>query len=156
MSTQILVVDDEPRFIRLVEANLVTEGFEVIKATDGQQAVDAVAKDRPDLVLLDAVTMGIDRKFDAVYSNKVLHHLTREDLAASLHRQAIALKDKGILLHSLWYGDKEVVLSGLRFVYYTRESFARVVGSEYEIVEAERYTEMEDDDSIYFVLKKRR
>jgi DNA-binding response OmpR family regulator len=60
MSTQILVVDDEPRFIRLVEANLVTEGFEVIKATDGQQAVDAVAKDRPDLVLLDVMMPVLD------------------------------------------------------------------------------------------------
>jgi cyclopropane fatty-acyl-phospholipid synthase-like methyltransferase len=108
-----------------------------------------------DLALLDAVTMDIDRRFDCIYSNKVLHHLTREELEESLHRQAEALNSHGILLHSLWYGDKEEEFSGLRFVYYTRESFAKAVGPEYEIVEAERYSEMEEDDSIYFVLRKK-
>jgi SAM-dependent methyltransferase len=51
-----------------------------------------------DLVLLDAVTMDIDRKFDCIYSNKVLHHLTRDDLKLSLQRQAVVLNDHGLLL----------------------------------------------------------
>ena len=33
-----------------------------------------------DLLLLDAITLQTDRKFDCIYSNKVLHHLTQEDL----------------------------------------------------------------------------
>ena len=36
MSTRILVVDDEARYIRLMEANLTSEGYEVLKATNGQ------------------------------------------------------------------------------------------------------------------------
>ena len=44
---------------------------------------------------------------------------------------------------------------GLRFVYYTAESFAQVVGPEFEIVETGRYTEMDENDSIYFVQSKR-
>jgi trans-aconitate methyltransferase len=108
-----------------------------------------------DLVLLDAVKMNIDRKFDCIYSNKVLHHLTTAELTASLRQQAHVLNSKGILFHALWYGDKEEVYSGLRFIYYTEETLAKIVGDEYEILEATRYTEMEQDDSMYVVLGKR-
>jgi DNA-binding response OmpR family regulator len=51
----ILVVDDDPRYTRLVEVNLVTEGYNVRTASDGQQAVEAVATDQPDLILLDVM-----------------------------------------------------------------------------------------------------
>ena len=105
-------------------------------------------------MLLDAVSMDIDRTFDGIYSNKVLIHLTEQELEASLHRQAEVLNSQGIVLHSLWYGDKpEEEFGGLRFVYYTETSFAKLVGSEYRILECVRYTEMERDDSIYFVLQ---
>ncbi len=82
-------------------------------------------------------------------------HLTRQELRRSLRRQAEVLTDRGVLLHSFWYGDQEEEFSGLRFVQYTEASFAEVVGPEFEIVEAERYAEMEESDSIYFVLRKR-
>ena len=100
--------------------------------------------------------MGTDRRFDGIYSNKVLQHLTREELEVSLHRQAQVLNSTGVLLHSLWYGDKgEEHHSGLLSVYYTEDSLAEVVGSEYDLVRTERYTEMDENDSIYFVLRKK-
>ena len=39
-----------------------------------------------DLLLLHAVTMETDRTFDCIYSNKVLHHLTKENLKKSFQR----------------------------------------------------------------------
>jgi DNA-binding response OmpR family regulator len=60
MTTKILIVDDEPRYLRLMEANLVTEGYAVIKATNGQEAVDKVAREQPDLVLLDIMMPVLD------------------------------------------------------------------------------------------------
>jgi DNA-binding response OmpR family regulator len=60
MSTRILVVDDEPRYLRLMEANLITEGYDVIKATNGQEAVDKVVKEQPDLVLMDIMMPVLD------------------------------------------------------------------------------------------------
>lgn len=60
MLTRILVVDDEPRYVRLMEANLISEGYEVIKAYDGQSAVEMVADKQPDLVLLDVMMPGLD------------------------------------------------------------------------------------------------
>lgn len=60
MTNDILVVDDEPRYVRLMEANLLPEGYQVIKAYDGQKAVDIVAERQPDLVLLDVMMPGLD------------------------------------------------------------------------------------------------
>ncbi len=60
MSAQILVVDDEPRYVRLMEANLVSAGYKVITGSSGQEAVDAVDAHKPDLVLLDVMMPGID------------------------------------------------------------------------------------------------
>lgn len=60
MSAKILIVDDEPRYLRLVEANLMTENYTVIKASNGQEAVDMVAQHQPDLVLLDVMMPVLD------------------------------------------------------------------------------------------------
>jgi two-component system, OmpR family, KDP operon response regulator KdpE len=60
MTTNILIVDDEPRYLRLMEANLITEGFQVIKATNGQEAVDLVVERHPDLLLLDVMMPILD------------------------------------------------------------------------------------------------
>ena len=55
MTDRVLVVDDEPRFIQLVEANLRSEGFEVLRGINGREAVQKTANDKPDLVLLDVM-----------------------------------------------------------------------------------------------------
>ncbi len=60
MSTSILIVDDEPRYLRLMEANLATEGYLVLKALNGQEAVNIVADKHPDLVLLDVMMPILD------------------------------------------------------------------------------------------------
>lgn len=60
MDEKILIVDDEPRYLRLMEANLTTEGYNVLKAIDGQGAVDMVAEKQPDLVLLDVMMPKLD------------------------------------------------------------------------------------------------
>jgi DNA-binding response OmpR family regulator len=60
MMSSILIVDDEPRYLRLMEANLITEGYRVLKATNGQEAVDAVAEKHPNLVLLDVMMPVLD------------------------------------------------------------------------------------------------
>lgn len=50
---KILVVDDEPDVVELIERTLTPEGFDVILAYDGISALDLVDAERPDLVLLD-------------------------------------------------------------------------------------------------------
>lgn len=74
-SPKILVVDDEANLRNLVGSYLRAEGFEVIEAADGDQAVEQVRRREPDLVILDVkmpVLDGIEalrqiRRFSDVY-----------------------------------------------------------------------------------------
>ncbi len=50
---KILVVDDEPDVVELLERTLKTEGFQVISAYDGISALDLVSTEKPNLVLFD-------------------------------------------------------------------------------------------------------
>jgi DNA-binding response OmpR family regulator len=55
MSHKILIADDEPNILVSLEYLLKREGFDVRLAHDGQEALDQVAADRPDLLLLDVM-----------------------------------------------------------------------------------------------------
>ena len=57
---KILVVDDIPENVRLLEAVLVPEGYDVVTAGDGAQALTAVETEQPDLVLLDIFMPELD------------------------------------------------------------------------------------------------
>ncbi len=107
-----------------------------------------------DLLLLDAVMMDTDRKFDCIYSNKVLHHLTTNDLRISFQNQYKRLNESGILFHAFWYGDKEEQHHGLRFVYYTEETVVDLLDDKFELLELNQYKEDEENDSFYIILKK--
>jgi len=60
MSARILVVDDVPANIRLLEAKLSAEYFEVLTANDGPSALTAASGKAPDLILLDVMMPGMD------------------------------------------------------------------------------------------------
>ncbi len=55
---RILLVDDEPRVVHLVREVLGATGFEVLAAFSGESAIDMVALEQPDLVLLDIILPG--------------------------------------------------------------------------------------------------
>ena len=57
---RILIVDDEPRLIRLVREVLSAAGYEVLTSSSGGQSIEAVAMEQPDLVLLDIMLKDID------------------------------------------------------------------------------------------------
>lgn len=52
---KILVVDDDAVIQQLIEVNLELEGYEVVKASNGEEALARVADEAPDLVLLDVM-----------------------------------------------------------------------------------------------------
>ena len=60
MSARVLVVDDVPVNVRLLEAKLAAEYYHVITATNGTQALEKVKTERPDIVLLDVMMPGMD------------------------------------------------------------------------------------------------
>jgi two-component system KDP operon response regulator KdpE len=53
VSEKILVVDDQPRVVRLVSEVLKAMGYQVVAAATGRSAIEMVALEQPDLVLLD-------------------------------------------------------------------------------------------------------
>lgn len=57
---KILVVDDEERIVQLVTMNLEMEGFQVINAADGYNALEKVTRELPDLVILDVMMPDMD------------------------------------------------------------------------------------------------
>lgn len=57
---RILVVDDEPQLRRALERALKLEGYEVALASDGEEALAAVAGERPDAVVLDVLMPRLD------------------------------------------------------------------------------------------------
>jgi len=59
LATKILVVDDEKDIVEFIQYNLEKEGFEVITAHNGNEALEAI-KEKPDLVVLDVMMPGID------------------------------------------------------------------------------------------------
>ncbi len=58
--TKILVVEDDPNQRLLYEEELKNEGYEVVAARDGREALELVEKARPDLVVMDISMPGMD------------------------------------------------------------------------------------------------
>jgi len=72
--TTILAADDDPQLLRLISRNLQLEGYDVLSASDGQQALELIENNSLDLVLLDVMMPKMDgftvcyrvREFSAV------------------------------------------------------------------------------------------
>lgn len=109
---------------------------------------------KSDLLKLDAVTLRTSRRFDGIFTNKVLHHLTKQDLKKSIKRQKEILNSGGIAFHSFWKGNKTEHMVGLRFVYYQKYQLKKIIGKHFKIVEMRVFSEMKKNDSIYIILKK--
>lgn len=90
MSHRILIADDEPNHRRCLSISLRLEGYDVVEAGDGQQALDALAEGPIDVLVCDLMMPRIDglelaRRMRFAYPNtKIIlmsaYHLTRAQL----------------------------------------------------------------------------
>jgi DNA-binding response OmpR family regulator len=69
--TKILCIEDEPQMIDLIKLILETKGYEVLGAEGGQQGLDMMRSERPDLILLDLMMPEMD-------GGDVFHHMKEE------------------------------------------------------------------------------
>lgn len=60
MTARVLVVDDVPPNVKLLEAKLTSEYFDVLTAFSGPEALDVISREHPDIVLLDVMMPGMD------------------------------------------------------------------------------------------------
>lgn len=139
------------------DLDILAERYDVTGSDSSRVFLDRYRALHPDadILLLDAVNLETDRTFDAVYSNKVLHHLDTEELKKSFHSQTRLLPSGGIALHSFWLGEGEETIQGMRFTFYNDRTLRSRIGPEWEVLESQIYTEMEEDDSLVLVARKR-
>jgi DNA-binding response OmpR family regulator len=77
MEKKILVIEDDPATLRLVDYSLRHQGYEVLKASNGLEGIRKVQSEAPDLVILDVMLPGMD-------GFEVCHRLRAEPATAQL------------------------------------------------------------------------
>lgn len=60
MMYRILIADDEPHMLKFIEFTLRKGNFEILKASDGVQALEVAEKQKPDVIVLDVLMPGMD------------------------------------------------------------------------------------------------
>lgn len=103
---------------------------------------------------LDASTLDTDKMYDGIYSNKVLHHLSDEQLRESIKRQGEILNPNGIICHSFWKGEGSEEFKGMYVNYHTELELTQLFQEKFEILEMELYPEFEEGDSILLIGRK--
>ena len=80
---KILVVDDEPDIIQFIDYNLTKEGFKVLSANNGLQAIEVAKIEKPDLIILDILIPEMDGievcrrlRLDTEFDNTLITFLT--------------------------------------------------------------------------------
>lgn len=104
---------------------------------------------------LDATTINTEEQFDAIYSNKVLHHLTIAELKNSCLRQQQVIAPNGLFAHTFWISKKaeEMEMHGLFVFYHARDELIALISDYFEIVELFDYAEFEEDDSLFVIAR---
>jgi len=110
---RILVVEDHPLIAELVETRLRIEGMQVLKCTSGREALDVIAREPLDVVILDIMMPDID-------GYEVLHHIRSRASTATLPVIFLTAKstpadiEKGLAMGANYYITKP--FSGLDLV----------------------------------------
>jgi len=105
---------------------------------------------------IDAIGLEIDRQFDCVYSNKVLHHFSLDELISAFKRQNQAIVTGGLFAHSFWIGDQEFEKDGMCFRFHNREALIQLISDYYDIIDLLAYNEFDDGDSLFVVARNGR
>ena len=98
---RILIVDDDPHNRQLLEVMLAPEGYQIVTAATGEDALAIVAQQPPDLILLDVMMPGMDgyQVVARIKSNLATQHIRVLMLSA--------LSDRNSRLHGLSAGAED-------------------------------------------------
>ena len=135
---------------------ILSKHFKVTGSDFSPIFLDRFKKDHPDFSLenIDARAIRSSVRFDCIYSNKVLHHLSLDELKTSLNSQAENLNSKGIICHSFWAGEGQTEEKGLIFSHYLKQDLESIVREHFHVLHCESYMEFGKDDSVLLIAKK--
>ena len=102
MANKIMIVDDEPDVVDLVKIVLKSEGYEVVTANSGREALEKIGTEMPDLVLLDIMMPQMDGW--EVYNHIKSNSKTKDIPVAMLTAKSQSI-DKMIGLHVVQVDD---------------------------------------------------
>ena len=136
---------------------ILNKSFNVIGSDNSIEFLNHLVSKNPngEFLELDAITLLTDRKFDGIYSNKVMHHLTDNELTDSIKRQFEILNPNGIICHSFWKGEGSEIFKGLFVNYHYEVNLKEFYKEYFEILSIENYKEFEDEDSLLLLGRKK-
>lgn len=101
---RVLVVGDERSIVRLIQVNLERQGYQVVSALNGKEALEKVAADLPDLILLDAFMPDMD-------GFEVLEALKSHPNTRSIPVLVLTTKTEDTELLRSWHGGADAYLA---------------------------------------------
>lgn len=137
--------------------NILRQHYHVVGSDNSLEFLNHLKSTYPEghFMSLDAVTLKVNATFDAIYSNKVMHHLSDQDLAVSIVQQQEILVPGGIICHSFWKGKGSEVFKGMFVNYHSEQSLKATFGPQFDLLLVEPYQEFEPDDSLLMVGRKK-
>jgi len=131
--------------------------FQVTGSDLSNEFISRCKKQFPEIefLKLDVKDIAVEKKYNCIYSNKVLHHLTEDELSLSLAQQVKVLTKDGIIAHSFWLGEESQQMHGLLFTYYREKRLLNIISEYYSIISTMRYQEIEKGDSLFIVAQKK-
>ncbi len=107
------------------------------------------------IVRLDAANLEINETYNAIYSNKVLHHLSDEELIQSFAQQAKILTKGGMLFHLIWARlDQPEGVQDMVFEARDIATMTKIMGSEFKLNSVQEFAEFEEGDSLALLAQK--
>ena len=140
-----------------VDWKILASDYQITGSDNSIEFIDHLAANNPKSTFLelDAVTIQTDQAYDGIYSNKVLHHLTDQELRDSIKRQHEVLNTGGIICHSFWKGKGSETFKGLFVNSHLKPDIENFFTPYFEILVLEEYQEFDKDDSILVIGRKR-
>lgn len=126
MAKKILAVDDEVHILRLVQVNLERQGFTVVTASDGKEALEKVASEKPDLVVLDVMMPYMD-------GFEVLQNLRRSPLTRELPVIMLTAKAQDADVFKGWQSGVDLYLTKpfnpMELISFVKRIFSSIDGT---------------------------
>ncbi len=132
---------------------ILNEKYQVTGSDISKEFLKRLKKEHPqgEFLEVDAITLDTEQSFDAIYSMKVLHHLSDEELTQSVARQSSILNPGGLICHSFWKGEGSEYFKEMFVNYHNETKLQAIFGAAFDILLLESYAEFEVGDSLLLI-----